>query len=491
MVPGGYSSPVGTVAAGVSKGHADVVLISGSDGGTGASPISSIKHAGLPWELGLAETQQTLVLNGLRDRIVVECDGRLRTGRDVAIACLLGAEEFGFATALLVTMGCTLQRKCHLDTCSVGIGTQNETLRRNFAGRPEHVMNYLTFVAEEMREIMAGLGFRTVEEMVGRCEALEVADAVEHWRSHGLDLAPVLAIPAGAEGAPRRSTGSRPHGLEGNYDRTHLLARCAPAIERAQPVRIGLTISNTDRTVGTLLGRRGTRAHGSAGRPEDTIWLSFRGSAGQSFGAFTPPGMTLRLVGDANDYLGKGLSGAKLIVHPPETSPRVAEENVIVGNVALYGATSGEAYVRGIAGERFCVRNSGAIAVVEGVGDHGCEYMTGGRVVILGPTGRNFAAGMSGGLAYGYDPERALFARHNPHMVDLDAVDDAEWLRCAIERHVAYTGSAVGKRLLADWRASLGDFVLVFPPEYRRVLAERAGPARAEEEARSAAVAHV
>jgi len=468
---------VGTVAAGVSKGHADVVLISGYDGGTGASPISSIKHAGLPWELGLAETQQTLVLNDLRGRIVVECDGQMKTGRDVAIACLLGAEEFGFASAALVSMGCLMLRNCHLDTCSVGIATQNPELRKCFPGKPEHVVNFMHFVAEEIREIMASLGFRCVDDMVGRCDLLETSDAIKHWKAEGLDLAPILTPPQAPPTVARRCVDPQDHGMDRSFDTRVLLSICEPAIERAEKVEAELEIGNVDRTAGATVGSGISKRWGGRGLPEDTIKLTFHGSAGQSFGAFCPRGMTLTIEGEANDHFGKGLSGARLIIKPPSGSRFVPEENIIIGNVALYGATSGEAYIRGLAGERFCVRNSGATAVVEGVGDHGCEYMTGGRVVILGRTGRNFAAGMSGGIAYVLDEEGDFEVRCNREMVDLEPVldpDEVAWLGSTIARHVDLTGSGPGQRVSADWPASGARFVKVFPREYKRVLAERA-----------------
>ena len=467
---------VGTVAAGVSKGHADVVLISGYDGGTGASPISSIKHAGLPWELGLAETQQTLVLNDLRGRIVVECDGQMKTGRDVAIACLLGAEEFGFASAALVSMGCLMLRNCHLDTCSVGIATQDPKLRKCFAGKPVHVANFMYFVAEEIREIMASLGFRSIDEMVGRCDLLETSDAIKHWKAEGLDLTPILTPPQAPPAVARRCVDPQDHGMDRSFDARVLLPICEPAIERGERVEAELEIGNVDRAAGATVGSRVSKRWGGRGLPEDTIRLTLHGSAGQSFGAFCPRGMTLTVEGEANDHFGKGLSGARLIVKPPAGSRFVPEDNIIVGNVTLYGATSGEAYIRGVAGERFCVRNSGATAVVEGIGDHGCEYMTGGRVVVLGPTGRNFAAGMSGGIAYILDDQGDFDTRCNREMVDLESVtdsDEAEWLRTAIERHVDLTGSGPGQRILADWPEAVGSFVKVFPKDYKRALAER------------------
>jgi glutamate synthase (NADPH) large chain len=468
---------VGTVAAGVSKAHADVVLISGHDGGTGAAPLTSLKHAGAPWELGLAETQQTLLRNKLRDRIVVQADGQLKTGRDVIIAALLGAEEFGFASAPLVVSGCVMMRVCHLDTCPVGVATQNPELRARFTGRPEFVVNFFEFIAEEVREYLARLGFHRLEEIIGRVDLLDAVLAVEHWKAAGLDLAPVLYSPALPEGAALSCVTSQDHGLDKALDNT-LIALAEGALADGRPVRLDLPIRNVNRTVGTMLGYEVTRRWGGEGLPEDTIDISFCGSAGQSFGAFLPRGVTLRLAGDANDYLGKGLSGGRLIVRPPAQAAFTAEEQVIAGNVIGYGATGGEIFLRGLVGERFCVRNSGALAVAEGTGDHGCEYMTGGRVVILGPVGRNFAAGMSGGIAYALDlPE----IRVNMEMVDLDQVDseqDAEFLREVIERHHAETGSAVAARLLADWDPRR--FTKVMPKDYKRVLsaasqAEREG----------------
>ena len=467
---------VGTVAAGVSKAHADVVLISGHDGGTGAAPLTSIKHAGAPWELGLAETQQTLLRNKLRDRIVVQADGQLKTGRDVIIAALLGAEEFGFASAPLVVSGCIMMRVCHLDTCPVGVATQNPELRARFSGKPEFVVNFFEFIAEEVREYLARLGFRTLEEIIGRADLLNTVVAVEHWKASGLDLSPILYTPPLPEGAALSCVTSQDHGLERALDNT-LIQLAEGALEEGRPVHLDLPIRNVNRTVGTMLGYEVTRRWGGEGLPEDTIDISFRGSAGQSFGAFLPRGVTLRLDGDANDYLGKGLSGGRLIVRPPAEAMFTAEEQVIAGNVIGYGATAGEIFLRGIVGERFCVRNSGALAVAEGTGDHGCEYMTGGRVVILGPVGRNFAAGMSGGVAYVFDLPRI---RVNMEMVDLDQVeeDDAKFVREVVERHHAETGSAVAARLLADWDP--GRFTKVMPKDYKRVLsaasqAEREG----------------
>jgi glutamate synthase (NADPH) large chain len=457
---------VGTVAAGVSKAHADVVLISGHDGGTGAAPLTSIKHAGAPWELGLAETQQTLLRNRLRDRIVVQADGQLKTGRDVIIAALLGAEEFGFASAPLVVSGCIMMRVCHLDTCPVGVATQNPALRARFNGKPEFVVNFFEFIAEEVREYLALLGFRSLEEIVGRVDLLDAALAVEHWKASGLDLSPVLYAPELPEGAPTRCVTSQDHGLDKALDHT-LIQLAEGALEEGRPVRLELPIRNVNRTVGTMLGYEVTRRWGGEGLPDNTIDVSFDGSAGQSFGAFLPRGITLRLAGDANDYLGKGLSGGRLIVRPPQEAPFAAEEQVIAGNVIGYGATGGEIFLRGVVGERFCVRNSGALAVAEGTGDHGCEYMTGGRVVILGPVGRNFAAGMSGGIAYVLDLH---VHRVNMEMVDLDPLDadDVAFLRDVTERHHAETGSAVAARLLADWDPAR--FTKVMPKDYKRVL---------------------
>jgi glutamate synthase (NADPH/NADH) large chain len=472
---------VGTVAAGVAKAHADVVLISGYDGGTGASPLTSIKHAGTPWELGIAETQQTLLLNDLRDRIVVQVDGQVKTGRDVMIAALLGAEEFGFGTTALVVMGCVMMRVCHLDTCPVGVATQNPGLREKFTGRADHLVNFMEFVAEEVRELLADLGFRSLAEAVGHAELLDITDAVEHWKAGGLDLSPILYTPPLADGAARQQTTLQDHGLDKALDET-LIQLCEGAIADGDPVHLELPIRNVNRTVGTMLGNLVTKRWGGNGLPDNTISIDFTGSAGQSFGAFLPRGITMRLAGDTNDYLAKGLSGGRITVFPPQGSPFVAEENIIAGNVILYGATSGEVFLRGVVGERFCVRNSGAVAVVEGVGDHGCEYMTGGRAVILGPTGRNFGAGMSGGIAYVYDADGSLLARVNLEMVDLDPLDDQDiaWLRDRVEKHLAETGSAVAERLLAGWEEEARRFCKVMPKDYKRVLqamaqAEREG----------------
>jgi glutamate synthase (ferredoxin) len=463
---------VGTVAAGVAKAHADVVLISGYDGGTGASPLTSLKHAGAPWELGLAETQQVLVMNRLRDRIVVQTDGQLKTGRDVIIAALLGAEEFGFSTAPLVVMGCIMMRVCHLDTCPVGVATQSPELRKRFTGKPEFVENFFRFIAEEVREHLALLGCRSLDEVIGRVELIDVDDAVDHWKARGLDFSAILHKPDMGPDVPIRCVRQQDHGIERSLDVTRLLPLCREAIETGTPVEIELPIRNINRTVGTVLGSEVTRRHGGAGLPDDTIRVHFRGSAGMSFGAFLPRGITLTLEGDANDYTGKGLSGGRIHVFPPREATFRPEENVLVGNAVLYGATGGEAFFRGIAGERFAVRNSGATTVVEGVGDHGCEYMTGGRVVVLGRTGRNFAAGMSGGVAYVHDPDGVLPARCNRQMVDLEPPGQRDLLelRDLLQRHQIATGSTVAQRLLADWQAAASDFVKVMPRDYKRVL---------------------
>jgi glutamate synthase domain-containing protein 2/glutamate synthase domain-containing protein 1/glutamate synthase domain-containing protein 3 len=464
---------VGTIAAGVAKAHADVVLIAGHDGGTGASPQTSIKHAGLPWELGLAETHQTLLLNKLRDRIVVETDGQLKTGRDVAIATLLGAEEFGFATAPLVAMGCIMMRVCHLDTCPVGVATQNPELRAKFTGNADHVVTFMKFIAQEMREVMAQLGFRTVNEMIGRTDKLQMRPAIEHWKAKGLDLSPILYQPKIDPSVGRYQTILQDHGLDKALDQTTLLELCKPALERKEKVHATVAVRNVNRVIGTMLGSEITRRYGPAGLPEDTIKLHLKGSAGQSLGAFIPRGLTLQLEGDANDYVGKGLSGGKIIVYPSRESTFIAEQNIIIGNVAFYGATAGEAYIRGVAGERFAVRNSGVHAVVESVGDHGCEYMTGGRVVILGQTGRNFAAGMSGGIAYVLDQNGAFPVKCNRQMVDLESLeneDEIEELRQMIQKHFDYTGSTVAAKILQDWPGIVSKFVRVMPKDYKRAL---------------------
>ncbi|HUK82990.1 MAG TPA: glutamate synthase large subunit [Verrucomicrobiae bacterium] len=464
---------VGTIAAGVSKAHADVVLISGHDGGTGASPLSSIKHAGAPWELGLAETHQTLVLNNLRSRIAVETDGQLKTGRDVVVAALLGAEEFGFATGPLVVLGCIMMRVCHLDTCPVGVATQNPKLRAKFTGEPDHVVNFMRFIAEEVREVMAQLGFRTVNEMIGRTDKLEMKKAVEHWKAKGLDYSKIFYSPEVSSDVGQYCQIPQDHGLERSLDLTKLLELCKPALDRGQKVRASLPIRNVNRVVGAILGNEITKRYGAAGLPDDAIELNFKGSAGQSFGAFIPRGITLTLEGDTNDYVGKGLSGGKIIVYPPAGSTFVAEENIIVGNVAFYGATAGEAYISGMAGERFCVRNSGVHAVVEAVGDHGCEYMTGGRVVVLGPTGRNFAAGMSGGVAYVLDDAGDFPTRCNRQMVALERLTDRgeiEFVREMISQHADYTKSQRAWKILSLWDEMVPKFVRVMPKDYKRVL---------------------
>ena len=460
---------VGTVAAGVSKAHADVVLISGHDGGTGASPLTSLKHAGAPWELGLAETQQTLMLNGLRDRIVVQTDGQMKTGRDVVIAALLGAEEFGFATAPLVVSGCVMMRVCHLDTCPVGVATQNPELRKRFTGKPEFVETFFEYIAQEVREILASLGFRSLSEAVGEVESLETTAAVEHWKASGLDLTPILTAPASASSSPRRNTTTQDHGLEAALD-NELIRLSGDALENRNPIRLQMKIRNGNRTVGTMLGSEITRKYGGQGLADDTIDITFHGSAGQSLGAFIPRGLTLRLYGDTNDYLGKGLSGGRVILRPDEKAKFASHENVIAGNVIGYGATQGEIFVRGIVGERFCVRNSGVQAVVEGVGDHGCEYMTGGTVVILGKTGRNFAAGMSGGRAFVLDLIPSLV---NTEMVDVLSIpkDQEERLKSILSRFYAETGSLIAHELLGDWQAALKRFSLVMPRDYAKVLA--------------------
>ncbi len=475
---------VGTVAAGVAKAHADVVLISGHDGGTGASPLTSIKHGGVPWELGLAETQQVLVLNKLRDRIVVQVDGQMKSGRDVVIAALLGAEEYGFSTAPLVTLGCIMMRVCHLNTCPVGVATQDPELRKRFTGKPEYVVNFFRFVAEEVRELMASLGFRTMEEMIGRVDCLDVEPALDHWKARGLDLSTILYQPPVGPDVARRCVVAQDHGIEKSLDVTTIVPACRDAIDHRRPVALSLPIRNVNRTVGTILGSEVTSRWGGEGLPDDTVRIHFTGSAGQSFGAFLPRGITFTLEGDANDYWGEGLSGGRLVVHPPRRSTFVPEANIVIGNVALYGATSGEAYVRGLAGERFAVRNSGAHAVVEGVGDHGCEYMTGGRVVVIGRTGRNFAAGMSGGVAFVLDVDGDFHRRCNREMVDLEPLaqpDDVQAVGELIDRHVSYTGSAYAARILSNWRAMQARFVKVMPRDFKRV---RAAEARARTEGR-------
>ena len=477
---------VGTVAAGVSKAKADVVLISGHDGGTGASPLTSLKHAGGPWELGLAETQQTLVMNGLRDRIIVQTDGQLKTGRDVVIAALLGAEEFGFATAPLVVSGCVMMRVCHLDTCPVGIATQNPELRARFAGKPEFVVNFFEFIAEEVRELMAQLGFRTIDEMIGRVEALDIRPAVDHWKASGLDISPMLIPGDNRYEQTLHCTVEQDHGLDEALDQS-LIEQARGAIDDAIPVVISSPIRNVNRTVGTLLGHEITKKWHDDGLPDGTITINFTGSAGQSLGAFVPKGVDIRLSGDANDYVGKGLSGGRIIIRPDESARFVAEDQVIAGNVIGYGATGGEIFIRGVVGERFCVRNSGATAVVEGVGDHGCEYMTGGTVVVLGATGRNFGAGMSGGIAYLYDRDGDVDRCVNPEMVAIETLSDTdrEQLKAIIERHRDFTGSQSAERMLASWSVEVSKFRKIMPTDYRRVLevlemAEREGVSESE-----------
>jgi glutamate synthase (NADPH/NADH) large chain len=456
------------------KAKADVVLIAGHDGGTGASPVSSIKHAGLPWELGLAESHQTLVKNGLRSRVVLQTDGQLKTGRDIAIATLLGAEEWGIATAALIVEGCIMMRKCHLNTCPVGVATQDEELRKNFTGDADHVVTFFRFITQELREIMAELGFRKIEDMVGQVECLETRSDIKHWKYSKLDLSPILYKEPASAYAGLYKQEEQDHGLEKVLD-WQLLEKAKPALEMGQKVFAAFDIINTNRTIGTILSNEISKKYGSIGLPDDTIHFKFTGTAGQSFAAFNTKGITLELEGDANDYFGKGLSGAKLIIYPSQQATFVPEENSIIGNVAFYGATSGQAYIRGKAGERFAVRNSGASAVVEGVGDHGCEYMTGGYVVILGDTGRNFAAGMSGGIAYVYNVKGNFEILCNKEMVDLDAVEyeDAAILKDMIENHFAYTGSSVAKFVLDDFENQLKNFVKVFPKDYKKILLQK------------------
>ncbi len=464
---------VGTVAAGVAKGYADEVLISGHDGGTGASPLSSIKHAGTPWEIGLAETQQTLVLNGLRDRIIVQCDGQMRTGRDVVIGALLGAERFGFGTSALVSLGCILMRKCHLGTCPVGIATQDPDLRKRFHGKAEYVVRFLTFVAEDVRRVMAELGFRNFDDMVGHVERLSTNNAIDHWKAKGLNFSAVFAKPDQSNGCPLRRTRPQSDTHKDHLDWT-IIEQLGDALVQGKRTRLEMPIRNIHRTVGAILSNRIVKLHGGKGLPDGTFDLSFTGSAGQSFGAFLAKGVTMKLVGDANDYLGKGLSGGRIIVQTPPGSPFDPKENVIVGNTLLYGATSGEVYINGLTGERFGVRNSGAVAVVEGVGDHGCEYMTNGTVVVLGRTGRNFAAGMSGGIAYVLDENQMFDTRCNLDMVDLEPVhldEDLDTLQDLIRRHLRWTGSQQAKMILDRWRAMSGRFVKVMPIDYRKALA--------------------
>jgi glutamate synthase (NADPH/NADH) large chain len=471
---------VGTIAAGVTKAKTDHLVIAGHDGGTGASPLTSIKHAGLPWELGLAETHQTLVMNNLRSRVTLQTDGQLKTGRDIAIAALLGAEEFGFATAPLITLGCIMMRKCHLNTCPVGIATQDPELRKKFKGKPEHVTNYLFMVAEEMREIMASLGIRNVNEMVGRVDLLDMNHAIDHWKASGIDLTSILT-PAKVvfENTGFYKTIEQDHGLDKALD-NELIKLARDGIENGKVVHIEHDVVNINRVVGTMLSNEVAKRWKAEMLPDDTINIKLNGSAGQSLGAWLAKGVTLTVEGDANDFVGKGLSGGKIILYPPKQSTFKAEENIIAGNVNLYGATGGEAYIRGIVAERFAVRNSGASAVVEGIGDHGCEYMTGGRVVILGSTGRNFGAGMSGGIAYVWDPEGEFPKQCNSETFELEGVADAadiEELHTLVKKHYLYTDSAVAKRLMDDWDLALSQFVKVMPTDYKRVLAERAATA--------------
>jgi glutamate synthase (NADPH/NADH) large chain len=457
---------VGTVAAGVSKAHADVVLISGHDGGTGASPLTSLKHAGAPWELGLAEAQQTLILNDLRDRIVVQVDGQMKTGRDVLIAALLGAEEFGFATAPLVVSGCVMMRVCHLDTCPVGVATQNPELRKKFTGKPEFVETFFEYIAEEVRELLAQLGFRKLEDAIGQVEVLDTKAATEHWKASGLDLSPILVPPKA--NAVRSNTSQQDHGLTAALD-NQLISLAKPALEGQKSLRLEMPIRNVNRTVGTMLGSEITRKYGGSGLPADTIDITFHGSAGQSFGAFIPSGLTLRLYGDSNDYVAKGLSGGRVIIRPDERAKFKSNANVIAGNVIGYGATSGEIMISGVVGERFCVRNSGAHAIVEGVGDHGCEYMTGGTVIILGSIGRNFAAGMSGGMACVLDLEESLVNTEMVDLLTLPAVHE-DFVKSSLSNFFVESGSAVAKELLSDWDKSKSRFTLVMPRDYARVL---------------------
>lgn len=465
---------VGTIAAGVTKAKADVVLIAGHDGGTGASPVSSIRHAGLPWELGLAETHQTLVKNKLRDRVIVQADGQMKTGRDIAIAALLGAEEWGIATAALIVEGCIMMRKCHLNTCPVGVATQDEGLRKTFTGDPEHVINFFKFITQELREIMAELGFRTVNEMVGQADCLEMRDNIDHWKFKQIDVSAILYKEPASMNASVYCSERQDDVLENVLD-WKLLEKAQPALYHQHKVYAEFDIKNTDRTTGTITSNEITKLHKAEGLPADTLHFKFTGTAGQSFGAFNTKGVTLELEGDANDYFGKGLSGARLIVYPSQRATYVPEENIIIGNVALYGATAGEVFIRGKAGERFCVRNSGASVVVEGVGDHGCEYMTGGVAVILGDTGRNFAAGMSGGIAYVYDVNGKFPENCNKEMVDLDPLneEDETTLKELISNHYLNTGSSVAKFMLDDFDNQIKNFIKVFPRDYKKVLTQR------------------
>ncbi len=464
---------VGTIAAGVAKAKADVILIAGFDGGTGASPLTSLKHAGLPWELGIAEAQQTLVLNDLRSRVVLECDGQMKTGRDVAIACLLGAEEFGFSTAPLVASGCIMMRACHLNTCPVGIATQDPELRKNFKGQPEHVINFMHFVAEELRAIMAQLGFRTINEMVGQSQKLNTNKAIKHYKAQGIDLANILYKPDVPNHVAIYNTQKQNHGLDDVLD-VKMIAQALAAIHKKERLYLSYPIKNTNRSVGTMLSNEISKVYGANGLPEDTISINFSGTAGQSFGAFAAKGLLLKIIGTGNDYFGKGLSGAKLIAQVPKTATFKADENIIIGNVALYGATSGEAYINGVAGERFCVRNSGALAVVEGIGDHGCEYMTGGVALILGNFGRNFAAGMSGGVAYIYSEDGVIDAtKINLEMVELEELleEDQTMIFQLLQQHQTYTASKKASSILADWPNNANQFTKIMPTDYKKALA--------------------
>ena len=463
---------VGTIAAGVAKAKADVILISGYDGGTGASPLTSLKHAGLPWELGIAEAQQTLVMNDLRSRIVLECDGQMKTGRDVAIACLLGAEEFGFSTAPLIASGCIMMRACHLNTCPVGIATQDPELRKNFKGKPEHVINYMYFIAEELRGIMAELGFRTIDEMVGQSQKINMKKALNHYKAQGIDLSNILHKPKVPSSVKERNTKEQNHGLENVLD-FDILRKAHPALYRKEIQHLEFNIKNTNRTVGAILSNEISKIHGADGLPKDTLSLKFKGTAGQSFGGFATHGLYMKVEGTANDYFGKGLSGATIVAQVPEKATFVPHENVIVGNVCLYGATAGEAYINGIAGERFCVRNSGASAVVEGIGDHGCEYMTGGIAVVLGDFGRNFAAGMSGGIAYLFN-ENSSFdeKKFNLEMVELEDLQESDHkkLQGLLQNHLDYTKSPKAASILSNWPKSSKKFIKVMPTDYKRAL---------------------
>jgi glutamate synthase (NADPH/NADH) large chain len=479
---------VGTVAAGVAKAKSDHIVIAGHDGGTGASPISSVKHAGGPWEIGLAETQQTLVLNQLRGRVILQVDGQIKTGRDVVIGALLGADEFGFATAPLVVEGCIMMRKCHLNTCPVGVATQDPELRKRFTGQPEHVVNYFFFVAEEVRELMASIGVAKFDDLIGRADLLDMQAGIEHWKINGLDFSKVFHLPAMPADVSRKHNDVQDHGLTHALD-NKLVAMAKPALEEGKKVVLDVAISNTNRTVGTMLSNQIATRFGHAGLPDDSIHINFNGTSGQSFAAFLAKGITFELSGEGNDYVGKGLCGGRIIIKPPVAFGGLAHENIIVGNTVMYGATTGESYFRGVAGERFCVRNSGATAVVEGVGNHGCEYMTGGTVVVLGLTGQNFAAGMSGGVAYVYDEDGLFAKRCNMSMVALEKVEVADaavgkvqhlnqpdevTLKTLIEKHANYTGSVRAQALLADWATSRSKFVKVMPIEYKRALTELA-----------------